>query len=187
MDNTETVKNRIIKAAEELLKEKDIESITSRDIAAKAQVSLGNINYHFKSKDELLSIAVQQNFFDTVQIYKRKKTDIKNPKEELKQITEVFFAHLMKYKRIGRFVLKYKLTNRTFRSERYLMPYIAKHYEGRQISPLHIKLKAMQINSVVSVAFFNSEEFFKYTDLDLSNEDDAKKMIANLIDSILEE
>ncbi len=187
MENTETVKNKIVQAAEELLKEKDIESITSRDIAAKAQVSLGNINYHFKSKDELLSVAVQQKFFDTVQLYQRKRTDIKNPKEELKQITEEFFTHLMKYKRIGRFVLKYKLTNRTFNSERFLMPYIAKHYEDKQISPLRIKLKAMQINSVVSVAYFNSEEFFKYTDLDLRNEDDVKKMIANLIDSILEE
>lgn len=182
-----TVKIKIIKAARDLINEKDIESITSRDIAAKANVSLGNINYYFKSKEELLSLAVQQNFFQTVQLYKRNRTEISNPKEELKQITRDFFSQLIKYRKVGRYVLKYKLTNRTFNSERYLLRYIEKYFEGREMNALCLKLKAMQINSVISIAFFNREEFNKYTDLDLYNLDDVNKMIETLIDGILDD
>lgn len=182
----DSVKEKIINAAAELLGEKDIEAITSRDIAARAKVSLGNINYNFASKDEVLSIAVQQSFLQDVQAYKRKPAKIINPKEELKQITEEFLIRLIKYKQLSRFALKYKLTNRTFNSERYLLPYIAKHYEGKAVSPLELKLKAMQINACVSVAFFNTEEFFKYSDLDLNSSEDMTKMIVALIDSVLE-
>jgi len=183
MDN---VKTKIIKAAAELLNEKDINAITSRDIAARAQVSIGNINYNFESKDEVLSLAVQQNFLHDVRLFKRKTVEIINPKKELMHIMEEFLTRLIKYKHLSRFALKYKLTKRTFNSERYLLPYIAKYLEGKPVSPLEIKLKAMQINAVFSVAFFNTEEFFKYSDLDLYNPDDVKKMITALIDSVLE-
>ena len=183
MDN---IKDKIIKAAAELLNDKAIESITSRDIAARAQVSLGNINYNFASKDEVLALAVQQNFLNNIRLYQKRCANILNAKEELKQITEDFLAQLLKYKNLSLFALKYKLTNRTFNSERYLLPYIVKHYEGKTIDLLGIKLKAMQINAAVSVAFFNAEEFYKYSDLDINNPGDVKKMIGSLIDSVLD-
>jgi AcrR family transcriptional regulator len=185
MDRETNVKDRLVKAALELLTQNDIEAITSRDIANHANVSLGNINYYFKSKEELLSFAVQEHFSQTVQIFKNSDKQIRNPKKELTLIIHDFFEHLAKYKAIGRYVLKYKLTTRTFNSERYLLPYIAKYYENTNIEPISLKLKALQLSSVITMAFFNSKEFYRYADIDLNKSSDVNKMIEALIDNVL--
>lgn len=45
---------RIFLAAEELVAERGFEAVSSRDITARAGVNLGAINYHYRSKHELL-------------------------------------------------------------------------------------------------------------------------------------
>lgn len=62
MKNTKGVKERIIKAATELIEEceGDTDSITSRKIAERAGVALGLINYHFGNKDKLITACVQR-------------------------------------------------------------------------------------------------------------------------------
>lgn len=62
MKNTDNVKENIIDATTELIQRSngDIKNITARAIAEKAEVGLGLINYHFKSKDNLITICVQR-------------------------------------------------------------------------------------------------------------------------------
>lgn len=57
-----TVKEKIIKVTIDLIKEKngDIDKITIRDIAKRANIGVGLINYHFQNKKNLLDICVQQ-------------------------------------------------------------------------------------------------------------------------------
>ncbi|MDR1687518.1 MAG: TetR/AcrR family transcriptional regulator [Clostridiales bacterium] len=62
MNEDVSIKEKILQAATELLKN-DAENITVRNIAAKAGVTQGLINYHFQSKDNLVNIAAQR-FFD---------------------------------------------------------------------------------------------------------------------------
>ena len=54
-------KERIIKAATTLINESagDVNYITTRRIAEKAQVGIGLINYHFQTKENLIKICVQ--------------------------------------------------------------------------------------------------------------------------------
>lgn len=49
-----TPKMRIFLAAEELVAHQGFEAVSSRDITARAGVNLGAINYHYRSKHELL-------------------------------------------------------------------------------------------------------------------------------------
>lgn len=60
--DVKAVKETIIKAASELIEENkgDMTKVTARAIAAKSGVALGLINYHFKSKDNLIEICVQR-------------------------------------------------------------------------------------------------------------------------------
>lgn len=77
MTDAAEVKERIILATTALIEQDDTEitHITSRDIARQAQVGLGLINYHFQSKDNLISICVQRIIstvitgFDTSKVY----------------------------------------------------------------------------------------------------------------------
>ncbi|MDW0071950.1 TetR/AcrR family transcriptional regulator [Clostridioides difficile] len=57
--NDKDARERIIEVTLNLLNEvDDIEEITVRKIAERANVGVGLINYHFKTKDNLLSTAI---------------------------------------------------------------------------------------------------------------------------------
>lgn len=60
--DVKAVKEFIIKAATELIEENkgDMSKVTARAIAAKSGVALGLINYHFKSKENLIEMCVQR-------------------------------------------------------------------------------------------------------------------------------
>ena len=47
-------KERILATSVELFNEKGLVNVTMRDIAAELEMSLGNLTYHFKKKDELM-------------------------------------------------------------------------------------------------------------------------------------
>ena len=58
---TNNVKEKIIDATTELIGEcQSIEDVTIRDIAAKADVGIGLINYHFQTKENLINQCVQK-------------------------------------------------------------------------------------------------------------------------------
>lgn len=185
MKESQSVRQRLLVAAQELLANKDAETITSRDIASHAGVGIGNINYHFQSKDNLITQAVGLSFQAAFDKTGSMGNDIVNPKEELEQLLYDMFAYVLKFKSIGRYVLKHKMTNRTFHSERYIMRYIAAHYQNTDIDHLSLKLKALQINAAVMVAFFNSAEFYKFCETDLYDEKDLKKMLHVLVENTL--
>ena len=62
MKARETVKETIINATTELIEQSggEMKNITARAIADKSGVSLGLINYHFESKENLVAICVQR-------------------------------------------------------------------------------------------------------------------------------
>lgn len=51
-------KEKILKAAMELLLEKDITQITTREVVKKAEVNISLLHYHFKTKNDLFSEAI---------------------------------------------------------------------------------------------------------------------------------
>lgn len=62
MKNPDTLKERILSAATELIEQSsgNIAEINTRAIAEKANVATGLINYHFQSKDHLVMLCVQR-------------------------------------------------------------------------------------------------------------------------------
>jgi len=62
MKNPEAVKERILAAATELIEQGNgnIAEINTRAIAEKANVATGLVNYHFQSKDHLVTLCVQR-------------------------------------------------------------------------------------------------------------------------------
>lgn len=77
MRNKNEVKEAIINATTELIEESDgnINSITARAIADKSRVALGLINYHFQSKENLISICVQRIINKVLMSFSPDKTD----------------------------------------------------------------------------------------------------------------
>jgi AcrR family transcriptional regulator len=59
---------RILKAARELLAKTGPESLTLRGVAARAEVSLGNLQFHYADLDALLAGLLEQELGDTEDI-----------------------------------------------------------------------------------------------------------------------
>lgn len=62
MKDTTAVKEKIINVTTELIEKNngDVNAITARKIAERSGVALGTINYHFESKNNLITICVQR-------------------------------------------------------------------------------------------------------------------------------
>lgn len=77
MRNKDEVKEAIINATTKLIEESDgnVNSITARAIADKSNVALGLINYHFDSKENLITICVQRIINKVLMSFSPDKTD----------------------------------------------------------------------------------------------------------------
>ncbi|MBK7649466.1 MAG: TetR/AcrR family transcriptional regulator [Flammeovirgaceae bacterium] len=87
-------KKRILLAAKELFEEKGFDRTTVREVAAKAGANVALINYHFGSKENLLTAIVEEMTSET----RLKLTDIQNsslgPPEKLRQVIELYVDRL---------------------------------------------------------------------------------------------
>lgn len=114
MNNTVNVKNRIIEVTTELIEQHNgsVKDITSRMIAAKADVGLGLINYHFGSKENLITECVQRIIKKVVtgfQMTKQYETD----KERLTACAVYVFDFLFEHSAISRVSILGDLQNYT--------------------------------------------------------------------------
>ena len=62
-------RRRLVDAAQTLLAERDIEEITLRDITTAAEANVAAVNYHFGSKDKLLTSIVERALTDRASRY----------------------------------------------------------------------------------------------------------------------
>ena len=93
MDSEKTInmKERIIDAAIEVIKEKSVEDATVREIAIKAGLTTGAIYYHYKNKDELFCDIMNKVIHFVHGLSEKDETDntvIKDPRKLLREVQE---------------------------------------------------------------------------------------------------
>jgi AcrR family transcriptional regulator len=99
MTENNYLKNKIINVTKELISkgDGDINKITIRAIAEKADVGVGLINYHFKNKENLIEICVQQMIGDAVDSFRPDLDNTSVPVERLsatvKQVMDFLFSN----------------------------------------------------------------------------------------------
>lgn len=114
MDKNTDVKNRIIEAATELIEQHDgnVKEITARAIAGKAGVGLGLINYHFGSKEELITECVQRIIGKVVEGF-RMTGHYETDKERIRACAVYVFHFLFEHSAISRISILGDLRNYT--------------------------------------------------------------------------
>lgn len=93
-----SMKEKIIEVTTTLIEENagDINQITARAIAAKANVGLGLINYHFGSKEKLVAICVQRIISEVISNFDMNKeysTDIERLTAWATHVFDFLFDH----------------------------------------------------------------------------------------------
>ena len=181
-------KNRtaLISAAKDLLeKSEEPENITSRAIAEHAGVNAAMINYYFQSKDKLLTAAVGEIISASAEKF-RLPDQMFPPRQRLEQILWEICRDVLKYRRFSKIYVPQMLLKGEIEAPFYILPDIRAHFNGKK-SETECRIIACQLVSFLQLAFYRSDAFYKYTGIDLTKEEECKRMFDMELDLLLPE
>ena len=179
------VKEKIIAATIELLEEqKDPAQITMRQIAEKAGVGLGLINYHFKTREALINDAIGGMMFNAVEPHLAAPSNLQeDPREAIKAIFRATSDIGMRYS-LGRFAVQYALLQGNMEVPALIVP-LVRQFFGKRKDDLEIRLIAFSMVTTMQVAYIRSDAFRFYAGMDLQNEVQRNELIDRIIDQYL--
>lgn len=178
-------KEQLINATVQLLtSNRDISSITAREIIAKANVNLAMINYYFKSKEALINTAIKRILKCHMDEYKATHDKQKlAPKQELKEMLITFCDVIILYNHFIEISVPYILVQEDIIYPFEILPLIRAHYQNHNNKTEEdYKVIAYQITSFIQLVLLRSNAFLRYSGIDIM---DAEKRSA-LIDSQLD-
>jgi Transcriptional regulator len=186
MKSNET-KSRIFQAAMELMNELgDVEPITMRDIAKRAKVSLGLINYYFASKEELLMSAMSDRL---IKMHKELLAKCQESKgdatEKLITMLSDLANYMFDYEIINRKMLEYVLTKGDMESVSFCLPLLREIYSG-EIDEITLRIKAFRIITILQSVFMRCFDFMDFTGIDFSNKEQRTDFIRKTVKQELE-
>ena len=181
------VKTKILDAAVMILQENnDTDNITSRQIAEKAKVGIGSINYHFQSKDNLLSAAIGKILQTTLSDYSafEKDTSI-TLKTKLKSVLKSLCNIVAEYEKLSRFLLTQDVLNGNMQTMFYVIPILKDIFKGQK-SEMELRIIAMQILQPLQIAGISTDAFRMYSGVNMYNVNERNDFIDMLVDNLIE-
>jgi len=184
LGNKET-RNRFIEVTKRLLMEgNSLETLTARHISSEAGVNLAMINYCFKSKDELLKIAVEEIVAAEFNKYVDIKSDNSTAKEQLRNILYHVCKAMLKYSSLTRISIPYIMLNEEISLPYDILPFIKKHYEGKK-DETQCKVIAFHIVYTMQLIFYRSKDFYRYSGIDVDDEAMMEEFLDSQLDLFL--
>lgn len=182
----QTVKERIIQAATDILNEtKETDNITVRQIAERANVGIGSINYHFKSKDYLLSVAIGKMLVSLATEYSTwKGCNQCTSKENLKMMLKTLSNVMIEYKALNQFMLTQDILNGNMQTPLYIVP-VLKEIFGEQKTEMEIRIIALQILQPLQIAGIVPSAFHMYSGFNLDSTEERNAFIDMLVDNLV--
>lgn len=184
MGNQET-RDRLIQATKHLLREgTQLESLTARKLSTEAGTNLAMINYCFKSKDELLKIAVDEIISEEFYDYAGEEEKEEPPKSRLEALLMHISGVMIKYHSLTKLSIPYLMLNDEITLPLDLLPYIRSHY-GETRSEEECRVIAFQIVYSMQLIFYRADDFRKYSGIDIRNEIQMQKLLRFMLDTYL--
>lgn len=186
--NEQDARQSIIDAAKAILGEvDDVEKITVRQIAERAGVGIGLINYHFKSKDNLLCIAIGDVMSRTISGFGKEDLH-KNldPVSKLKTMIKELYLLAGNDEKMIRFLLTREIIDGNMQTALYLVPLLEEIY-GNSKDNMQLRIIALQILYPIQVTALNPSAFHLYSGVDLTNIEQRNHFIDTLIDNLVKE
>lgn len=184
MGNKET-RNKLIKVTRRLLMEgNNLETLTARQISCEAGVNLAMINYCFKSKDELLKIAVEEIIAIEFSKYAETKADNYTAKEQLRNILIHVCKVMIKYSSLTKMSIPYILLNDEISLPYDILPFIKKHYDGKK-DETQCKVIAFQMVYTMQLIYYRSKDFYRYSGIDVDDVLQMEEFLDSQLDLFL--
>lgn len=177
-------RERILEEAYALLRElKDPSKVTVREIAKRACVGVGLINYHFKTKDSMLMEALSLALKGVAERWRDNEALAnQDPKNGLRRMLVELMEMGAEQLYFIQLAAKYELTDGVINTPLYLLPYVM------QLSGLderRSKLLAFSMICAIQSASLRQDAFRQYLGYDLERSEDRALFIDHLIDSHL--
>lgn len=185
--NEENVKERLIQATMDLLKkEKSAKKMTARKIAETADANLAMINYYFKSKDELVSLAVNQLIEASGE--KQEELDLKDqvPKERLITFLTAIADSTCEYAELTRPTIPYLLLEGEFDLSYQILPLIKECFNNQR-DETECRVIAYQLVSFLQIAFYRGKDFERYSSIDVMDEHQRHQLCRVLVEDAVKE
>jgi AcrR family transcriptional regulator len=180
-----TQKDTILQAAIDILNEvDDIDSVTVRQIAKRAGVGIGLINYHFQTRDNLVNQAIEaimEALPDLLNGDAPPPTG--GPVEQMKQFLKDSSSIVMRYEKFSRTQVYHDLLHGNMQTPLYLVPLLREHF-GASRTEQQIRMIALQLVSFTQVAFLRSDMLKIYSGVDIMDDTQRDTMIDFLVDQI---
>ncbi|UUC42965.1 TetR/AcrR family transcriptional regulator [Clostridioides difficile] len=180
-------RERIIEVTLNLLNEvDDIEEITVRKIAERANVGVGLINYHFKTKDNLLSTAIGDVMSNIIAELYDDSVYTLRPIEDLKNLLKKLCDTELHYEKVLPFVLNQCIANGDMQAEIDIVPMLRKIF-GNKKDEMSLRIIALQIILPIQISALSTESFQLYSGINIKNKYERDKFIDILIENIIGE
>jgi len=183
---TEEIKQNIISATIELIENSNgnVDEITTRNIADKANVGIGLINYHFQTKDKLIEICVQQLISYVVSSFQPQKKEYSSNKERLISWAIQVSDFLLENPAVSRISIlgdlsHYSPNNNSGNTKKGFMMAI-----GDDMKDEEKNLLAFTLTSTVQVAFLSRSVSKEILGYDICSKDERDKFISALVDML---
>ena len=187
MDKNANIKNRIMEATTELFEQHNgnIKVITARMIAAKADVGLGLINYHFGSKEKLITECVQRIIGGVVAGFHMEQ-EFQTDKERLAAWATYVFDFLFEHFAISRVSILGDLQDYTGNCNSVLTQqgFLLSLKDG--ISNKDKAMFVFILTAAMQAAFLGNETVKQLLGYDFTKNEDRAAYIGKLVDILFE-
>jgi len=188
---TNSVKEKIVDSTIELLGEcETVEKVTVRDIAQRAGVGVGLINYHFQTKENLVNICVQRIIGDVISKFDQLSQNLNmKPLEKLRSLAKRNCSFLVQNKGISRISIlsdieNGNLTDNTSRTVRAYLP-VVRTVCSEKKSDKEIYLVTSIMISAFQSAFMRGNVYMQGLELDFYEMHQRDLIVDMIIDNII--
>jgi AcrR family transcriptional regulator len=188
---TNNVKEKILHSTIELLGEcETVEKVTVRDVALRAGVGVGLINYHFQTKENLVNLCVQRIIGDVIKRFDQLSQSLNmEPIEKLRFLAKRNCSFLVQNKGISRISILSDIENGNFtdNTSQTIKAYlpVVRAVCSEKKSDKEIYLVTSIMISAFQSAFMRGNVFMEGLELDFYEMHQRDLIVDMIIDNVI--
>jgi AcrR family transcriptional regulator len=167
-----------------LLERKNVNKITTREIAKLANVNSALINYYYQSKDNLVFKAVEicmENMAKKLLDRDMQNEDhVSRLKNMIKEISNFAFNNYY----LSEIAISTDIKNGSINTSQMILPLLKEIFKENKTQS-ELKLMALQIITPMQVMFLNANDYKGYLLVDIFNEELRNELLDKMVDNIL--
>ena len=182
------VKEIILQAATELIQSGsgNITEITTRDIARKAGVGVGLINYHFQTKEQLITLCVQRMIRQVVTGFIPERDACADDRERMAGWAAQVFEFLFGNPGLSRISILADLAQDGPESNSTKSRLGLARAAQRDVSPSDAALLAFVLTSAMQTAFLCRQSVGQTLGIDLEKPDGRRELIGRIVNALFD-